>query len=207
MNLQDMRASFKRRTGGLADGLSDGDVDKYLNHAYQHTIPDLVPGQLTDGVWSLTTIALTDTYAFPDYVHSVRPGLRIGDSFLDLHDRERDFWLRYDPTSVQTAEPDAVLNYGRSLQFRPTPNAEYTVSIPARLYPNAAGALLSLTANGLAWYTHANAVIWHGLVEFAEDYDLTAIEARAEAKAGRATSMMTSRGLARSRRRRPRMTF
>lgn len=204
MDLVSMRAAFRRRSAGLASSLTDGEVDGALNRMYQHRLPDRVPGQLTDGVWTFTQLAGVATQAFPSFVWGVRPGIRIGSIFLEWFTRRQEFEARYDPTDTAMGTPAAVLVEGRALQLHPIPDAEVVVAAPARLYPtNAAGdALATLPATGIAHDGHANAVVWLGVQEFADDHDLGVLAERARMRADGLISLLVGRELARSRERR-----
>ncbi len=216
-DLANMRASFRRRAAGLADDLTggDGDVDAYLNHSFQHRVPDRIPGQLTDGTWDLTLIGLQETYDFPDYVHSVRVGVRIGNFDIAFYAREIEFWHRHDPEDSSVARPVSVLVKGRKVQFYKKPDVAYTVVFNTRNYPITGDpnepddndTLAIIPATGIGWFTHADAVIWGGLIEFAEDFDLTNLLAKAEGKFAHQTAVMRSRSLTMYQDRRRRRTY
>ena len=167
MNLATMRTKFKDQLAGLATAVSDGEIDVLLNGAYQYTIPDALPGFITEGEWELTTVAGTGSYAFPDTVYSVhmrQPELD-DRKYLGYYSRPSIFFNRYDRVSPQNARPLGALFYGETVELRPIPDAVYTIHIYARLYPDA------LTSDGLVSRTHALATIYSAAQEWAEERD------------------------------------
>jgi len=160
-----MRTEFKNQLAGLAESVSDGEIDVLLNRAFQFTIPEEVSGFLTEGEWTITTVAGTGSYAYPSTVYSVRKHQpELDDTYyLGWYSRPELFWDTYKRVSAANTRPTGALFYGETCELRPIPDAVYTVRVQARVYPAA------LTdPDGLANETHALAVIYAASFEWAE---------------------------------------
>lgn len=167
MNIETMRVRFKAIAAGLADDLSDGEIDAYLNRAYQFDIPAGIDGEISETIWTLTTTASTATYAYPSYV--VAPGEHAW--IVDSGGENIPLWVETEPVVFEhrfsypdgtEGRPVAVRLYGRSALLSPTPDAEYTIEIPARGGPSTALTDGSTVEND----THAMCVVHAGLAEF-----------------------------------------
>lgn len=168
MNLEQMRTKFKDQLAGMAASVEDGDIDTLLNRAYQFAIPEVVSGFLTEGEWTITTVAATGSYTMPVTVYSVRKEApEIDDThYLGYYTRPERFWRTYKRVSAANARPTGALFYGQTCELRPIPDAVYTVRVQARVYPSA------LTSDGLDNETHALAVVYGAAQEYAEDRSL-----------------------------------
>lgn len=207
--LEAMRSSFRRRAAGLADALTggDSDVDTYLNHAYQFKVPDRVPGQLTEGTWVQQTTQGKASYAFPNWVHSVKRHARIGNVDLNLYGHEVEFWANRNPEDITEQKPTSVLVKGGEVRFHKIPDLAYDVTFNTRNYPNDGMSLSSIPIAGIDHFIHADAAVWGGVQEFAEDYDLDKLLAKSDAKFEKAVMVLRSRSLTRPMDRRRRSTY
>lgn len=167
MNVETMRDRFRGSAAGLADALSGGEVDAFLNRAYQFDIPAGIDGEISETTWLLTTAVGIDTYAYPSHIIAPREHAWIADSnsYFPLWTNTdptyfEDRWA--EPTGAAQGRPIAVLFYGRSARLTPVPDAIYDVRIPARGGPQTA-----LTDGGsIANDTHAMCVVHAALAEF-----------------------------------------
>ena len=190
MDQTTMRSDFQNRVAGLADDWTDGQIDAYLDAAYQYEIPDQVPGLLTDGDWTASTVASTQDYTYPATVHNVRPGARIDDRALLSYFNPKIMWEFYDRTDTTSeSEPYAALFYGTTMTLYPTPDAAYAVWVPARVYPSA-----GLT-DGLTNETHAEAVLAAAARKFALNHGLDEVAGREGQRLGYQTSLLRRRSL------------
>lgn len=182
MNLATMRTTFKAHTSGLADSLSDVEVDAYLNRAYRYVIPADLGGEYQETLWQLATTIGQATYDLPANIVAVNQGAAWIDSYdsgagtisvgLRMLDWETDytayyFWDRL--ASSSNGRPDTILAYGRQVILNPAPDLAYTVQIPARGGPTA-----DLGVTGIENDLHALAVVtaaaWEYLGE-SEDHE------------------------------------
>lgn len=201
MNRSDMRTTFKERTGNLADSLPDDVIETRLNRAYQYGVAAEVPGSLTEGEWSVTTQDTVATYDYDDEVYEVRDGARIGTTWLSMYFRKSQF--EYDHSSTSSnSKPYAALFYGRQVKFYPTPDDEYTMTVPARLYPDT-----SIPSAGLTNHNHAMAVVCEAAREFLMENDEADKAARQAADLAIYLSRLRGASLGRVRERRARLSF
>ena len=184
-----MRTKFKAQLAGLAEALSDGEIDVFLNGAYQFAIPDEVSGFITEGLWTITTVADTGTYSHPSTLYSVRMRRpKLDDTYyLGFYSRPELFWDTYDRVSTANARPTGALFYGQECELRPIPDAVYTVRVYARVYPAV------LTANGLDNRTHALATVYAAAQEYAEEGDHEALMAKLVPRYERQKSALQAR--------------
>ena len=203
MNLAAMRTKFKGQMAGLADSMSDADIDVFLNGAYQFTIPNEVDGFITEGEWVITTVADTGEYAYPDNLYSVRNAAPMIDdnSYLSYHTRPQLFWHYYERTGGNSARPTGALFYGTTVQLRPVPEQEYTVRVFTRNYPDA------LETAGLPNRTHALATVYAAAIEYAEELDLSALLANLVPRYDEQVGALRTRSNNRTRERYPVRSF
>jgi len=199
-----MRTQFKAQLAGLAASEADVDIDVLLNGAYQFTIPDDVSGFITDGEWTITTVAGTGSYAYPSTVHSVRMEAPDLDDtyYLSYNTRPELFWHAYKRVSAANARPTGALFYGEVCELRPIPDAVYTVRVYARVYPAA------LTdPDGLTNRTHARAVVYAAAFEWAEQRDHEELMVKLAARYEAQKNALRSRSNNQPRERRPTRSF
>lgn len=166
MNIETMRVRFRGIAAGLADAMSDGEIDAYLNRAYQFDIPAGIDGEISETTWTLTTVASTETYDYPAYVVAPREHAWIDDAngMIPLWVTSNpvlfeDRWA--EPSGAAEGRPIAVLFYGRTARLTPVPDAVYSIEIPAR-----GGAETALTDGATVENdTHAMCVVHAGLAE------------------------------------------
>lgn len=143
MNRAQMRESFRENAAQLADALSDGQVNTYLNRAYSYEIPADVGGELSEGIWTLTCVASTGTYAYPYNMIAPRgnawissDGTNALQSFLTVVTEPEVFENVYAHIDgASEAQPSAALFHARQVRLSPVPDAAYVVKIPARMGP------------------------------------------------------------------------
>ena len=166
MNVETMRVRFRGISAGLADDISDGEIDAYLNRAYQFDVPAGIDGEISETIWTLTTVASTEAYAYPDRIVAPRDRAWIAEANgsipLYVTSNPTEFEARWvDPASVE-GRPVAVLLYGRQAKIAPIPDAAYTIELPARGGPETA-----LTDGGeVENDTHAMCVVHAALAEY-----------------------------------------
>jgi len=193
---------FKTRLAGTADALSEAECLIYLDEVYQHMIPDEVPGFLTEGDFTVSTVASTQEYDFPDTVHSVRRGAQIDDEMIDTYFRASEMWFHHTRTDVSEGLPYSALFYEKKIALFPVPDAVYTLWVPARMYP-AAG----LTSTGIANDTHAKTVVAGGAREYAADLGYDEIATREGLRFADGLSSLKCRSASVPRERLARRTF
>lgn len=167
MNVETMRVRFRTIAAGLADALSDGEIDAFLNRAYQFDIPAGIDGEISETTWDLTTAIGTDEYAYPSYVVAPREHAWIDDSSSKIPlwvtsnpVLFEDRWA--EPSGAAQGRPIAVLFYGRVARLTPVPDAVYAIEIPAR-----GGPATALTDGGsITNDTHAMCAVHAALAEF-----------------------------------------
>ena len=165
-----MRTLFRGRVAGLASALSDNDVDVYLDQTLQYSIPSRVDGMLSDGEWTFPTVASTVSYQLPANVHSPRVPVYVDGDSITTYTRRDQFWVDYDADTTTESKPTAALIYGggdssvarHSVRFYPIPDAVYTVTGGARVYPTTSIASISDLDD-----IHALAVVSGSAQEFA----------------------------------------
>jgi len=181
------------------------DINALLNGAYQFTLPRMIPGQIREGMWTLETVAGTDTYTYPSHIISPRPGGRLSDdTLLEFWTSPGLFWNRYQRSSAPQARPYAGLFYGREVVLRPVPNAVYTLHQPA-----AVGAVdaLSSDTDTIDDYDHAMCVATLAALETCEELELVEIQAQLERRLQRYLIPFRRASLARPRQRKQRRDF
>ncbi len=208
MNVETMRVRFRTIAAGLADSLSDGEIDAFLNRAYQFDIPAAIDGEISETTWDLTTSNGVDEYAYPANIIAPRENAWITDSNSSI-----PLWVTSnpvvfedrwaDPTGAATARPIAVLFYGRSARFSPVPDAAYTIEIPARGGPATALSDGSVIAND----THAMCVVHAALSEFFTEVEAGELFATNSAAVERYASRLMTISRARPKSRTPARSF
>lgn len=167
-----MRTLFRDHTSDLSGALSDSEIDALFDRAYQYRIPAEVGGSTSKGTWSLTCVANTGNYAFPDYVFApTAKGVNIvstatGGNLSTIHwidaETRDEVWSRDDrifpPT---TGMPTSVLFYNRMAFFSPAPDLDYIVNIPARMGPST-----GVPTTGIGDDNHAMCVVTSAASEF-----------------------------------------
>jgi hypothetical protein len=208
MNVETMRVRFRTIAAGLADSLSDGEIDAFLNRAYQFDIPAAIDGEISETTWDLTTSIGVDEYAYPSNVIAPRENAWITDanSSIPLWVTSNpvvfeDRWA--DPTGAAPARPIAVLFYGRVARFSPVPDAAYTIEIPARGGPATALTDGSVIAND----THAMCVVHAALSEFFTEIEAGELFATNSAAVERYASRLMTISRARPKSRTPARSF
>lgn len=169
MNLATMRLRFHERCHNVTDDLTDAAVDVWLNAEYSYAIPDDMPGSITDDGWVVATVASTKEYDYPDYVHSIRRGALIDDNPIKMFFRAAEMWARNTLSSTTESKPYAALFYNEKMTLYPVPDGVYTISIPARCYPNDGTTVSELVDAGLTNETHALAVVAGAAAEYLAD--------------------------------------
>ena len=202
MDQATMRTTFKTRLAQLGDTQSEAQIDVYLNRAYRWTIPDLVPGFLTNDKWDIATTTASTSYEFPDYVHSIHGGSQHydGNALTEWFDSEAFFfntggvtaWAASSgkPTDIlfdQAAGARVVAVYPNSDQVAP---AAYQIKVGIRAYGQS-----DIATDGIVNETHAMAVVSAAVLNFAEDYNLDEIAARENGRFVRRIGLLKSRSL------------
>lgn len=175
MNLVSMRSAFKRHSSGLADSMSDSDVDEYLNNIYAEFLPGEIDGKLHEVTWVVTLAVDVNPIVIPNHIVAFpsghfwiqgTSGNRTGSIFpLSFCDHLADFVLEnpayQDPAN--RGRPTEVLRQGRKLFFDVFPDDDYNLISKAR-----GSSAAALTTDGLP-FPHAMAVItaaaWNYLIE------------------------------------------
>lgn len=208
MNVETMRARFKGIAAGLADDLTDGEVDAFLNRAYQFDVPAGIDGEISETTWVLSTEVGVESYAYPPYIVAPREHAWIQQTGATI-----PLWVTSNPTLFEDrwAEPDgaangrpvAVLFYGRTARFTPVPDAVYSVEIPAR-----GGSATALT-DGVTVPndTHAMCVVHAALAEFFTEVEAGELFATNGMALERYASRLQTLSLARPRSRVPVRSF
>ena len=109
MDRATMVLRFHDRCANVSSALSDAEVYVLLNEQYCYAIPDDIPGSISDGGWRESTVASTQEYDYPDFVHSVRDGAMIDDNTMRVFFRPTEMWSRYVESSTTESKPHAVL--------------------------------------------------------------------------------------------------
>lgn len=209
MNVETMRVRFRTNAAGLADSLSDGDIDAFLNRSYQFDIPAAIDGEISETTWNLTTSIGVETYTYPSHVIAPREHAWISDaanSLIPLWVTSspvvfEDRWA--EPAGAAQGRPVAVLFYGRTARLSPVPDAVYTVEIPARGGPQTA-----LTDGGsIANDTHAMCVVHAALAEFFTEVEAGELFATNQAAVERYASRLQTISRARPKSRVPVRSF
>lgn len=208
MNVETMRDRFLGNAAGLADHLQAGQIDAYLNRAYQYDIPATLDGEISETTWSLSTVASTEDYAYPAYIVAPSEHAWINDSGgaipLMVTTNPTLFEHRYAyPAGAAEGRPTAILFYGRSAKLAPVPNAVYEIEIPSR-----GGSATALTDGGtIENDTHAMAVVHAGLVEFLTEVGADELAANNSAALERYFGRLVTVSKARPKARVPRRSF
>lgn len=207
MNVETMRTRFQGIAAGLADALSGGEIDDYLNRAYQFDIPAGIDGEISESTWTLTTSASTEAYDYPAYVVAPREH-----AWLDTTGGSIPLWVTTDPVIFEDrwvdpagteGRPVAVLFYGRQAKLAPVPDAEYTIEIPVR-----GGPAMALTdGSTIANDTHAMCVVHAALAEFFTEVEAGELFATNASALERYASRLQNISLSRPRSRIPRRSF
>lgn len=171
MNVADMRVKFREGANDLDASLGDGDIDAYLNRAYQYVIPSEVGAEYNKGYYAINTVASQRGYSVPSYVFGagnelvayIRDG---GDLHFLSVETNPGRWERYQAgDSATEARPSSLLFYAATVTLWPTPDAVYTITIPS-----SRGRSHSITdsagATNLADDRLAMACVHAGLMEF-----------------------------------------
>lgn len=208
MNVETMRVRFRTIAAGLADSLSDGEIDAFLNRAYQFDVPAGIDGEISETTWTLTTAVGVESYAYPGYVVAPREHAWIqqGGSTIPLWVTSHpvifeDRWA--EPDGAANARPVAILFYGRQAKLTPIPDAIYTIEIPARGGPSAALTDGTVIAND----THAMCVVHAALGEFFTEIEAGELFATNLTALERYASRLRSVSLSRPRSRVPVRSF
>ena len=207
MNVETMRVRFRGISAGLADDISDGEIDAYLNRAYQFDIPAGVDGEISETIWTLTTTASTESYAYPDRIVAPREQAWIADSGgslpLYVTTNPTIFEARWVDPSGAEGRPLAVMFYGREAKLAPVPDATYTIEIPARGGPETALTDGSTISND----TYAMCVVHAGLAEYFSEIEAGELFANNAAALERYTSRLRTIAQARPKSRTPMRSF
>jgi len=208
MDAATMRQKFRDRTHNLAGGLQDGQVDVYLNQVFRYTIPDKVDGMVSDGDWSIATVAAQQTYQMAINIHTPRYPAYVDGREVKTYTHQEQFWWSYEKASTTTGKPTAILFHGggatstvqHSITCWPIPDDVYTITGQARVYPTQGVADIGDLND-----THALAVVAGAAKDFAYDESEDVIVTR---EAGRFQELLIdlarrSRGPARRHRWRP----
>ena len=158
MDLATMRTRFQEFTANDA-GLSDAEIDVLLNEQYSFAIPDEIPGGISEDEWTETTVAGTQDYAYPDYVHSVQRGASLDDNPIKMYFRAKEIWAQYDQSSTTQDKPYAMLIGAGVMKLYPVPDAAYTVINRIRAYPNDGTNVSELVTAGIPNASHAMAIV------------------------------------------------
>ena len=138
-----MRQRFRDRVHNLSGDLTDAEVDVYLDNALQSEIPERVDGMLSDGEWSIDTVAGTTSYQMPSYVHTPRDTVYVDGDLVETFTSREQFRLRVDADTTNTGTTQYVLIYGggdtseltHTIEVFPVPADVYVLSGAARVYP------------------------------------------------------------------------
>lgn len=194
MNLEEMRAKFRKNANDLANDLSDSEVLAYLDRAYRFTVPGDVGEDWSETLYELQLITGTVTYEVPDQI--IGPA-EDSAAWIDRYSNLADppvitnaglYWvtIETDPSRYQwwfsyqsaaQARPTACLLYGRQIVLNRPPDQNYIMTIPSRGAP-----ATGLTDSGLSNDAHAQAVVYGGVVEYLSDVEDA--EGQAEAAGG-----------------------
>ncbi len=200
MDLAAMRAKFVTRSATSTSQWVDADIDTFLNASYQYAIAAQVPGSITDGEWTIATVSGTAAYTYPNTIYEVKGIARTDRGQIDTRFRKGEFDADYSAIA-SNAKPTAVLFYGRSAQFYPTPNDVYTITVPARLTPAV------LDSDGLVNHNHAMAVVCDAVREYAEDKDIDEMVGTQALALDRYLGALKTQSLARPRERAEGLSF
>lgn len=206
-----MRTEFQAHTSGLADALSNSDIDKYLNRFYRFVLPSDVDGRISEIIWSGTMSTSTSLVAIPDYVVSLNtPKAWMYDTGsttpipLYMTDDYEAFVSAYPDfnSASPTGKPNTVATYGGSIAFNVRPDAAYSFSVQCR-----GGSSSALDSNGVADEIHALSVVtgaaWNYLLEKEDEAGAAREGGQYEIYKG----MLNTRSGSRFQRRRPARTF
>ena len=184
MNLERMRLILGRYLG-LEGGLDPTDADSALNVNHQFALPNLIGGAILEGYIDIVTVASTGDYNFdvaglamasPVISKNVfRPVINTANgNFLRVSDQPIEFWGWNDQSSTSEGEPLDALIRGRSVTFRPIPDAVYTVRVYGQVYRAA------LTAAGIADEEEATLICAMAGLDMGEQYGRDQTIARAQ---------------------------
>ena len=134
-----MIAKFKSRTSGMADALTDQQIDPYLNLYYQEIIPAEVDGPISEAVWSFTVTQGQTEVVIPDWVVSLNKAsfwFETSANDLESLDVFRDFqrFEQYYPGRILGAQarPKAVLIYADKVYLHAPADGTYTIKCQCR---------------------------------------------------------------------------
>lgn len=210
MNLAAMRTDFLEVMGGVSDTIDEATIDAYLNRAYQFQIPADIGGELSENVWTLTCVASTRVYDYPEPMMGVKGDAWISNDGTDpqqiflavCYDRAQ-FEDRFaDPDPSTTGMPTSVLFYGRQATLNPTPDAAYVITIPIR-----GGSTTVLADAGIANDLLARGVIHAAARDFSGDTGDEVNEARLSASYERIKDLLMTQAHTRPKARRPARSF
>lgn len=168
MNLARMRELFHKHSSSLSSDFGDGDVDEYLNRAYQGTIPEQVDGEATEGYWEIdVTDAQVTEYPYPVWVIGPKlssPPYNEGGDYYYSVETDPTVFNRYKINDAGGGT-GTILFYGRVAEVR-NPQEGVKIIVPAKVGPE-----LPLTDTGLADSNHAMAVITSAATDFLGESD------------------------------------
>ncbi len=179
MDRAKMRERYRKLLGGLADNDTDQSVNEALNDAYQYGLPSAVGGPLSEGTWTLTTVASQESYPIPAYVIAPREGITVDDYKVQYFARSDEFWTRYRRGDTGEGIPRAALFYGSTVTLRPVPSAVFSIHIPARMGP---ATQLEQDTDAIDDFNHAMAVVCLAAQEFVADEDLEELHEKLSAR-------------------------
>jgi hypothetical protein len=184
MDLARMRIILGRYLG-LEGGLDPTDADEALNWNYQYALPNLIGGAILEGYIDIVTVAGTQDYdidvaglamATPVVAKNVyRPVINTNTGrTLRYTEQPIQFWTWHEHDATDQYEPRSVLVRGRSVSFRPIPDAVYTYRIYGQVYRGA------LTAAGIGDEEEALLICAMAALDMGEAYGRDETVKRAE---------------------------
>jgi hypothetical protein len=131
--------------GDRARTLDSTVIATHLNAVWQYELPEEIPGLFREEEVriALPTQETIDLDSATDVgsanagrIRGVLSGqqLLVDDCPLVYFDSPARFWERYSRTDTTQGRPEAVLYFGRTLTFRPVPEAGHTLAVPAETY-------------------------------------------------------------------------
>lgn len=144
MNLVAMRTRFKAATSGLADDISDGEIDSMLNDMYIGFLPMDIDGKIHEVIWSVTLTPNINPITIPDHIYTFPTGnfwihgsgsSQTGSIFpINYYEHLIEFTHRYpnyrDLTNI--GRPQAVYLSAKNLYFDRFPDSNYILVADAR---------------------------------------------------------------------------
>lgn len=176
-----MRSKLVEVTAKVLSASNPTALDELLNGAWQFTVPGMLGGEHVEGEWALSTVAATDTYAYPSYfafAFPKYPRIAVGttDYALDYYSRPGAFYTVWPTASTETGRPCAALFYGREMVLRPIPDAVYSVTIYGKVLKNDV-----LDSDGVEDRDYAMAVVAQAAIEHAQLTGNEEVEQKASA--------------------------